>query len=76
MQHAGAVWVKSLTAAAEALAEESGAKMLYLLTTSAEHFFSSVGCLTIPRDTAPPAVQQTPQFKSLCPSTAILMVKP
>lgn len=66
---------KKLAAAAEALARDSGAKTLYLLTTTAERFFASLGYRTIPRTAAPPLIQETLQFRSLCPSTATLMAK-
>lgn len=65
-----------LAAAAEALAKRLGARSIYLLTTSAERFFSNRGYRTLPRTEAPPEIQGTTQFSSLCPSTAVLMVKP
>lgn len=66
---------RQLTVAAEAFAQRGGAKKLYLLTTTAAHFFSAVGYRAISRDDAPLAIQETTQFKSLCPSTATLMSK-
>ena len=65
-----------LAAAAEALAKRLGAHSVYLLTTSAEQFFSSRGYRALPRIEAPSGIQGTTQFSHLCPSTAVLMVKP
>lgn len=65
-----------LTAAAEALASRSGVESIYLLTASAEEFFRTRGYRIIARSEATAEVQRTTQFSELCPSTAILMVKP
>lgn len=65
----------ALTLAAENLATESGAKTIYLLTTSAERFFLARGYRIADRADAPRAIQCTTQFSALCPSTAVLMAK-
>jgi amino-acid N-acetyltransferase len=65
-----------LTEAAEALAHHSGVESIYLLTTTAEEFFRARGYRILARSEAPAAIQSTTQFSALCPSTAILMVKP
>jgi amino-acid N-acetyltransferase len=65
-----------LTLAAEALAGRTGAKGIYLLTTASERFFAARGYRTIPRSEAPLAIQHSTQFSALCPSSAVLMVKP
>ncbi len=65
----------ALTRAAEELAAESGANIIYLLTTSAERFFLAHGYRNIDRADAPRAIQGTTQFSALCPSTAVLMSK-
>jgi amino-acid N-acetyltransferase len=65
-----------LTLAAEALAQRRRASSIYLLTTSAERFFAKRGYRTIPRTEAPIEIHRSSQFSRLCPSTAILMVKP
>jgi amino-acid N-acetyltransferase len=65
-----------LTLVAEAQAERRRAKAVYLLTTTAERFFAKRGYRTIPRADAPNEIQRSSQFTHLCPSTAILMVKP
>lgn len=65
-----------LTAAAEALAHRLGVNAIYLLTTTAEEFFRRRGYRIIARSEAPAAIQNTTEFSQLCPSTAVLMVKP
>jgi amino-acid N-acetyltransferase len=46
---------------------------IYLLTTATEHFFNRIGFKVINRSMAPAAIQNTTEFKKLCPSTAICM---
>ena len=65
-----------LTKAAEALTHRSGVESIYLLTTTADEFFSARGYRIVDRSEAPAVIQATTQFSALCPSTAILMVKP
>jgi len=65
-----------LVEAAESLSQASGATAIYLLTTTAESFFAARGYRRIDRDLAPAAIRGTTQFSALCPSTAIVMVKP
>ena len=57
-----------------ALAISLGYDSLYLLTETAETYFNRIGYRKIDRSNAPPGIQQTEQFRSLCPSSAILMV--
>ena len=65
-----------LTKAAEALASRSGVESIYLLTIAAERFFAKRGYRKVSRTEAPVQIQRSSQFSRLCPSTAILMVKP
>lgn len=65
-----------LTSAAEALAHRSGVEAIYLLTTTAEDFFRRRGYRIVACSEAPVAIQSTTQFSELCPSSAVLMVKP
>lgn len=67
---------KSLVTAAEALAAELQVRSIYLLTTTAAEFFEYRGFRRIGREEAPPEIRVTQEFSSLCPSTAVLMVKP
>jgi amino-acid N-acetyltransferase len=67
---------KQLMAAAEARARALPASSLYLLTLTAEKYFDALGYRRVPRERAPDAIKHSRQFASLCPSTAVLMVKP
>lgn len=48
---------------------------LYLLTLTAERFFTKQGYRKTDRKSAPPAIQETAEFNSLCPATAVCMKK-
>lgn len=48
---------------------------LYLLTLTAEDFFTGRGYQKTDRESAPDALQETTEFKSLCPQTAVCMRK-
>lgn len=65
-----------LTAAAESLAKKHGVAAIYLLTTSADAFFTAHNYRRIDRTEAPEPIRATTQFSALCPASAILMVKP
>jgi amino-acid N-acetyltransferase len=67
---------KGLVTAAEALAAELQVRSIYLLTTTAADFFEYRGFRRIGREEAPQEIRATQEFSSLCPSTAVLMVKP
>jgi amino-acid N-acetyltransferase len=67
---------KRLVAAAEALAGKLDIRAIFLLTTTAESYFQALGFRPIKRDSEPPAIKRCSQFQSLCPSSAVLMVKP
>ena len=56
-------------------ARSLGLTDLYLLTTTAAKFFPKFGFAPCPRTDAPPEIQATVEFASLCPSTAVCMVK-
>jgi amino-acid N-acetyltransferase len=65
----------ALVAAAERLAEQRGMDDLYLLTDSVPGFFALHDYLRVQRTSVPPGIQETAQFASLCPSTAVCMHK-
>jgi amino-acid N-acetyltransferase len=48
---------------------------LYLLTLTAEGFFNKCGYRPIARDSAPAAIQETAEFRNLCPASAVCMVR-
>jgi amino-acid N-acetyltransferase len=56
-------------------AETRGVREIYLLTTTAEHFFPRFGFLTIPRGDVAPAVRASKEFRGACPDSAIAMRK-
>jgi amino-acid N-acetyltransferase len=64
-----------LTRALEHHARDLGITRLYLLTTTAEKFFGKLGYRAIPREDAPPSIQGTTEYRELCSSTSICMVK-
>ena len=66
---------KPLVEALEKEIVERGAKELYLLTTDAQGFFDKVGYSAIDRKDAPIEIQETPEFKEICSSTAIVIRK-
>ena len=56
-------------------AEARGLRALYLLTTTAEHYFPSFGFHQITRDEVPADLRQTEEFASACPASAIVMCR-
>jgi amino-acid N-acetyltransferase len=48
---------------------------LFLLTTTAERFFSKLGFVLMKREDAPESIRLTTEFSSLCPDTAVFMCK-
>jgi amino-acid N-acetyltransferase len=66
---------RTLVTRAIALAEERGAKALYLLTTTAEHYFPSFGFVETARDSVPDDVRATAEFQGACPASATVMVR-
>ena len=64
-----------LTKQVEEFARSREVEALYLLTTTAEDFFAKRGYRKVERDTVLAVVQETAEFRSLCPSIAICMHK-
>jgi amino-acid N-acetyltransferase len=64
-----------LTEAALRLARTHSADTVFLLTTTAERFFPKFGFEPITRDEVPASVQASVEFRSACPSSAIVMRK-
>lgn len=54
-------------------AHAEGLQALYLLTNTAPDFFARLGFEQIERRSAPATMQQTTEFKTLCPDSAICM---
>jgi amino-acid N-acetyltransferase len=72
-EHRRAGFGIALTRALEEHAARSGVLTLYLLTQTAQAFFSHRGYRAIERDQAPDEIRSNPQFRSLCPASAVLM---
>jgi amino-acid N-acetyltransferase len=64
-----------MLAYAEHAAASNGVKELYLLTTTAERYFTRHGYAMADRAVAPAAIAATSQFSSLCPSSSAFMIK-
>ena len=59
----------------ENVANDKGIQTIYLLTTTAEAFFSKQGYLVVCRNEVPQFIQHTSEFSSVCPASAIVMKK-
>ena len=59
----------------ETYARQQGVKYLYLLTTTADKYFSKKDYKTVDRNSLPSYIIQTSEFTSVCPSSAIVMKK-
>lgn len=67
---------KELCARIAEQAKLQGIKELYLLTTTAQTFFERLGFKKIEREHTPTAIQDTTEFKELCPvSSACMLMK-
>lgn len=66
---------KRLVQEAEQYAARNGVKRLYLLTTTAEPFFRSLGYDTVNRESVPEPIRSTAEFSVLCSATARVMAK-
>ena len=64
-----------LTEAALELARTRHVPTVFLLTTTADRFFPRFGFERISRDDVPLSVQQSVEFRSACPASAIVMRK-
>jgi amino-acid N-acetyltransferase len=60
---------------AESYAATIGVQTLYLLTPTAAQFFASLGYTGTNRQQVPAAIQATAGFATICPSSAVCMVK-
>jgi amino-acid N-acetyltransferase len=60
---------------AEEYAVAHRVRSLYLLTTTAEAYFEHRGYRRIDRSRAPPSIQSTREFASLCPASSAFMIK-
>jgi len=66
---------KALVRHAEARASAEGIHTLCLLTTTAAGLFDRLGYARISRAAAPEAARNSEEFRSLCPDSAVCMLK-
>lgn len=66
---------QKLTSTIEHHAKEAGLEQIFLITTTADAYFSKHNYQKLNRDEVPLAIAQTSQFSGLCPSSAIVMSK-
>jgi amino-acid N-acetyltransferase len=66
----------SLIEAAMTRAKRVNLRSVYLLTTNARDYFARHGFADCPREEAPPAIRESWEFRSGCPSTAAFMKRP
>jgi amino-acid N-acetyltransferase len=59
----------------ERIAAAEGVGALYLLTTTAEPFFSRRGYSRVGRDAVPAGIRESSEFALVCPSSAAVMQK-
>ncbi len=65
----------ALVGHAEQAARDAGVRVIYLLTTTAENFFSKRGYQRVARDSAPRAIRDTREFAGICPASSALMTR-
>lgn len=65
----------ALLAHAESYARTCGIRSIYLLTTTAERFFSRRGYVPAARAAVPESIRLTREFADLCPASSAFMVK-
>jgi amino-acid N-acetyltransferase len=73
--HRGAGWGGRLLADIESALRQDGAQAVWLLSTGVADYFQRHGYVARPRNEAPAAIASTQQFRGLCPTSAVLMVK-
>ena len=66
---------RAVVTRAIAEAESRGLRALYLLTTTAEHYFPSFGFRKITREDVPADVSATEEFTTACPASATVMAR-
>jgi amino-acid N-acetyltransferase len=67
---------RALVARVTTIAEQRRLIALYLLTTTAADYFPRLGFTVLTRDRVPADIAGTEEFRSACPSSATVMVRP
>jgi len=57
------------------LALGNGLKRVYLITETAEKFFSMLNYIAISREDVDPEIKQTAEFTHVCPTSGVCMVR-
>jgi amino-acid N-acetyltransferase len=65
----------ALVGALENRAAARGVVRLYLLTTTAAEFFERLGYEPVARDSVPPGIAATAEFRTLCPASATCLCR-
>jgi amino-acid N-acetyltransferase len=73
VEHRGEGWGERLTKAALELARKRGVRNIYLLTTTASHFFPRFGFTAITRAELDPVLSQSEELRGACPTSALAM---
>lgn len=73
--HQGCGCARALVARVENAALAEGVMQIVLLTETAQALFQQLGYEAIQRSSAPANLQSTAEFRSLCPVSAVCMVK-
>ena len=63
----------TLSRAVLSRARQRGLSRLYLLTTTANGYFVRHGFVEVLRETAPPGLLESAEFRGACPASAVLM---
>ncbi|MCK5417033.1 MAG: arsenic resistance N-acetyltransferase ArsN2 [Desulfobacterales bacterium] len=66
---------RKMTAAIESYARDHDIEKIYLLTTTADRFFTKLCYEAVDRTTVPDAIAKTEEFQSICPLSAVCMSK-
>ena len=64
-----------ITRQLESFAKNRSVNCIYLLTTTAKDFFTKEGYIEVDRNNVPGQIQNTSEFSSVCPTTAVVMKK-
>ena len=54
----------------------AGVREVYLLTTTAEHYFPRLGFACVDREIVPAALRASAEFSGACPASAVVMRRP
>lgn len=71
--HQGKGIARKLVEQLLANADKQEVKAVYLITTTADHYFDRYGFELVNREQVPDTIQQTRQFSGLCPTSAVVM---